>query len=213
MVGPDSEVMLVDDDPSVRRALTRLLRAAGFKVSSYASAEEYLDRYNPATPSCLILDLAMPGLGGLDLQSALVAREYAPPIIFLAGQATVPDSVQALKRGAYEFFTKPIEEQVLLEAVRRALEFDRSARRRKEELAQLMRRLSSLTPRESEVFKRVVAGKLNKQIAHELGTVEKTVKVHRGRVMDKLGARSLAELVAIAVRFGVCDAHWDSLTA
>ena len=213
MVGPDSEVMLVDDDPSVRRALTRLLRTAGFKVSSYASAEEYLDHYNPATPGCLILDLAMPGLGGLDLQSALVAREYAPPIIFLAGQATVPDSVQALKRGACEFFTKPIEEQVLLEAVLRALEFDQSARRKREELAQLMRRLSSLTPWEAEVFKRVVGGKLIKQIAHELGTVEKTVKVHRGRVMDKLGASSLAELVAIAVRFGICDAHWDSLSA
>lgn len=203
MTSPGSTVFVVDDDLSVRKALERVLRAAGLAVSPHASAQDYLERYDPNAPGCLVLDLAMPGFSGLDLQDALAARGSAPPIIFLTGRAAVPDSVRAMKHGAVEFLTKPVDERALIDAVRNALEKDRTDRLRRAELAEIQQRLATLTPRETEVLKYVVSGKLNKQIAAELGTVEKTIKVHRARVMEKMQVGSLAALVQLAARAGI----------
>jgi FixJ family two-component response regulator len=203
MSSPAPTIFVVDDDPSVRKGITRLLRAAGLDVSSYASAQEYLERYDPSAPGCLVLDLAMPGFSGLDLQEALAARGGAPPIIFLTGHADVPDSVQAMKRGAVEFLTKPVDEHMLIEAVRNAVAKDRVDRSKRAELAEIRKRLATLTPREVQVLRCVVAGKLNKHTATELGTVEKTVKVHRARIMKKMQIDSLAELVQLAARAGI----------
>jgi FixJ family two-component response regulator len=200
MTIPTATVYVVDDEPSVRKAIERLLRSAGLVVSTYASAHEYLERYDPNAPGCLVLDLAMPGLSGHDLQDALAARGGAPPIIFLTGHAGVPDSVRAMKRGAVEFLTKPVDDTTLIDAVMNAVEKDRIERSKRAERAEIRKRLASLTARESQVLHYVVAGKLNKQIAGELGTVEKTVKVHRARVMRKMQVRSLAELVQLAVQ-------------
>jgi len=200
---PGPVVFLVDDDPSVRKAIARLLRAAGLAVSTCASAQEYLEHRDPDVPGCLVLDLAMPGLSGLDLQQALAARGEAPPIIFLSGHADVPASVQAMKRGAIEFLTKPVDARALIDAVRNALEKDRIDRSANAELADIRKRLATLTPRESQVLGYVVAGKPNKQTGAALGTVEKTIKVHRARIMQKMQVQSLAELVQLAVRAGI----------
>lgn len=196
-------VFVVDDEASVRKAIERLLAASGLSVSTYASAQEYLDLFNPNAPGCLILDLAMPGTTGLELQQALVAMDATPPIIFLSGRAEIPDSVQAMKRGAVEFLTKPVDEARLIDSVRNALEVDRLERMNRAQLAALKKRLGTLTPRELEVLSHVVVGKANKLIAYELGTVEKTIKVHRARAMEKMQARSLAELVRLAVQVGI----------
>lgn len=203
MNSPAPTIFVIDDEPSVRKAIERVLRAAGLKVSTYARAQEYLERYDPHAPGCLVLDLAMPGLTGLELQQVLAARVGAPPIIFLTGRADVPDGVQAMKCGAVEFLTKPVDDRTLIEAVRSAVEKDRLDRSARAELAEIRKRLAMLTPRESQVLRYVVAGKLNKQTAAELGAVEKTIKVHRGRVMEKMQVQSLAELVRLTSRAGI----------
>jgi FixJ family two-component response regulator len=193
-------VFLVDDDPSVLRALTRLLQVAGHQVQAFRSPAEFLAAHDPAVPGCAVLDLAMPGLNGLDLQQALAASSCLRPVIFVSGRGDVPSSVQAMKAGAVDFLTKPVSEEDLLAAVRRALDRDRLMRQARAELAVIAERLSTLTPREREVLGLVVAGRLNKQIAAELGTVEKTIKVHRSRVMEKMCVRSVADLVRLAER-------------
>jgi len=196
-------VFVVDDDPSVRPAMDSLIRSVGLRVQSFGSAKEFLDCKRPDAPACLVLDVRMPGLSGLDLQRELAAAHIAIPIIFITGHADVPMSVQAMKAGAVEFLTKPFRDQQLLDAIQQAIEKDRTAHAEKTELAALRRRHDSLTPREREVMALVVSGLPNKQIAAELGTSEVTVKVHRGRVMEKMKAGSLAELVKVAVRLGL----------
>ena len=203
MSGPAPTAFVVDDERSPRKAIERVLRTAGLTVVSYASAQEYLDRYDPDAPGCLVLDLAMPGIGGLDLQDALVAKGGAPPIIFLTGRAEIADSVRAMKHGAVEFLTKPVEADTLINAVRSALEADRVARAARAKHAELRARLATLTAREAQVLDCVVVGMLNKQIAAKLGTVEKTIKVHRARAMEKMQAKSLAELVQLAAQAGI----------
>jgi FixJ family two-component response regulator len=196
-------VFVVDDDPDVRRALARLLRAAGCEVSAFGSAAEFLSAYDPEAPGCLILDVVMPGIDGLELQAALRAAACPLPIVFLSGSADIPMSVQAMKAGAVTFLTKPVEDSMLIAAVAEALKVDEVTRRAQSFDRPLQKRLSTLTPREREVLAHVVAGQLNKQIAADLGTAEKTVKVHRSRVMRKMGARSVAELVQLANRVGI----------
>ena len=193
-------VFVVDDQFSVRKAIERLLRSAGLAVATYASAEAFLAAFDPDQPGCVVLDLSMPGLSGLDVQDALATRGEALPIVFLTGHAEVPDGVQAMKRGAVDFLTKPVDDKTLLDTVRIALERDSLERRRRLLVADIRNRLSTLTPRESEVFHHVISGKLNKQTAFDLGTVEKTIKVHRARIMEKLQVRSVAELVRLAAQ-------------
>jgi len=200
---PAPVVFLVDDDPSVLKGLSRLLRSAALTPVAFSSPQEFLARCDPGMAGCLVLDLAMPGLDGLQLQGALVDKGCEIPIIFLTGHGDIPASVRAMKRGAADFLTKPVEGETLLSAVRLALEADRARRRARSESGELRRRLATLTPREREVLEHVVGGRLNKQIADDLGTAEKTIKVHRGRVMEKLGARSVADLVHLADRAGV----------
>ena len=201
LLGPT--VCVVDDYAPVRNSISRLLRAAGFTVVAFASAEEFLARHDPRAPGCLVLDLAMPALDGLELQRILTKRSSVLPIIFLTGQRDVPKTVQALKHGASDFLTKPVNDEDLLAAVRVAIEKDRVLRRDQAELSEVRARLATLTPREREVLEYVVAGKLNKQIAGELGTVEQTVKVHRAHVMQKMKVQSVAELVRLTQHCGI----------
>jgi FixJ family two-component response regulator len=196
-------VFLVDDDLSILRALTRLLRVGGHQVSAFRSPRDFLAQHDAAVPGCVVLDLAMPGLNGLELQAALAATGSQRPIVFISGHGDVPSSVRAMKAGAVDFLTKPVSQENLLAAIQRAIECDRVMRQTRAELQAIDERLNRLTPREREVFQHVVAGQLNKQIAVDLGTVEKTVKVHRSRVMEKMGVRSLADLVRIAERIGL----------
>lgn len=196
-------VFVVDDEAAVREALARLFRSAGLHVERFASADEFLAGFDPEKPGCLVLDLAMPDLNGVELQHALNAAGSVLPIIFLTGHATVPDSVRAMKQGAVDFLTKPAEDDELLESVRAALARDAETRVARTELAELRRRHATLTRREREVLRHVVSGQINKQVAHDLGTVEKTIKVHRARVMKKMRAGSLAELVRMAERLGI----------
>lgn len=203
MSDPAATVFVVDDEPSVRQALSRLFRLARLNVAAFESAQAFLEGHDPSTPGCLLLDLAMPGLSGLELQEALAGRGSRLPIIFLTGHGDLPSGVTAMKRGAVDFLTKPIDAADLMEAVRGAIEKDRSARRAHAELTEIQRRFATLTPREYEVLCHVVSGALNKQIAANLGTTEKTIKVHRSRVMEKAKVGSLAELVTLAVRAGI----------
>ena len=203
MTDPSPTVFVVDDYAPVRRSISRLLRAAGFAVAAFASAEEFLAQYDPQTLGCLVLDLTMPTLNGLELQRILAKAGSILPIIFLTGTADIPKSVQAMKQGASDFLTKPVNDEDLLAAVRVAIEKNRARRRDEEELSEIRARLATLTPREREVLEYVVAGKLNKQIAGELGTVEQTVKVHRAHVMQKMRVQSVAELVRLAERCGI----------
>ena len=196
-------VFIVDDDPSVLRGLSRLLRSAGWETATYTSPEEFVARHDPAAPGCLLLDVAMPGVDGLELQQQLADAGCPLPIVFITGHADVPMSVRAMRAGALNFLTKPIDDQELLKAIAEAVEKDRLARHAQADVAIIRERLATLTPREREVLDRVVAGKLNKQIAGELGIVEKTIKVHRAHVMEKMGARSLAELARMAERLGI----------
>jgi len=199
----DPTVFLVDDDEAVRASLARFLTASGLQVRSFSSAQEFLAEMDRDCPGCLLLDLRMPEIDGLELQEALSDGSSTYPIIFLTGHGSVPESVAAMKAGATDFFEKPAEPVELLAAVHRAIELDARQRKEQLELADLERRLDSLTPREREVFERVVEGRLNKQVAYELGVSEKTVKVHRGRVMEKMEAPSLAELARFAERLGI----------
>ena len=196
-------VFVVDDYAPGRRSISRLLRAAGFAVTAFASAEEFLAQYDPQTSGCLVLDLAMPAVSGLELQGILADRGSLLPIIFLTAYGDIPKSVQAMKLGASDFLTKPVNDEDLLAAVRVAIEKHRALRREQAELSEIRARLATLTPREREVLEYVVAGKLNKQIAGELGTVEQTVKIHRAHVMQKMKVQSVAELVRITERCGI----------
>jgi RNA polymerase sigma factor (sigma-70 family) len=188
-------VFVVDDDPSVRSSLKFLMSSVGLQVESFDSADALLQRKLPDAPSCLVLDVRLRGLSGLDFQSELAARNCHMPIIFITGHGDIPMSVRAMKAGAIEFLTKPFRDQDLLDAVRIALEKDRERCERKKEVSDLKERFNSLTPREQEVISMVVSGMLNKQIADQLGTAENTVKVHRSRAMEKMHAQSVAELV------------------
>jgi FixJ family two-component response regulator len=196
-------VFVVDDYAPGRRSISRLLRAAGFAVTAFASAQEFLAQYDPETPGCLVLDLAMPEVSGLELQGILADKGSLLPIIFLTAHGDIPKSVQAMKRGATDFLTKPVNDEDLLAAVRAAIEKHRALRREQTELSEIRARLATLTPREREVLEYVVAGKLNKQIAGELGTVEQTVKIHRAHVMQKMRVQSVAELVRLTQRCGI----------
>jgi FixJ family two-component response regulator len=188
-------ISVVDDDEFVRRALGRLLKAAGFAVQTFGSARDFFDQPIENAPGCIVVDLSMPGLGGLELQRALAESDDPRPVVFISGQGSIANSVDAMKAGAVDFLTKPIDETTLLGAVRFAIEKDRVAREMRAARAAIEARLATLTPREHDVLELVVAGRLNKQIGAELGTAEKTVKVHRARMMRKMQVDSLADLV------------------
>ena len=194
---------MVDDDPSVLRALARLLSSAGLEARGFPSPAAFLQAHDPATPGCLLLDLALPGLDGLEVQQVLATADCTRPIIFITGRGDIPATVRAMKGGAVDFLTKPVNDRDLLAAVQNAIEIDRLARLAQVEMDAMRQRFASLTPREREVLVHVVAGRLNKQIAADLGTVEKTIKVHRARIMEKMAVRSLADLVRVAERLGV----------
>jgi len=199
----DPMVFIVDDYAPGRKSISRLLHAAGFVVAAFASAQEFLSQYDPAECGCLVLDLAMPDVSGLELQSILAEKGSLLPIIFLTAHGDVSTSVQAMKHGAVDFLTKPVNDEDLLAAVCVAIEKDRVLRREQTELLEIRERLATLTRREREVLEYVVAGRLNKQIASDLGTVEQTVKVHRAHVMQKMKVHSVAELVRLTERCGI----------
>jgi FixJ family two-component response regulator len=199
----DKLVFVVDDDAPLRESLADLLCSIGLRVETFAAAQEFLQTKRPDVPSCLVLDVRLKGLSGLDLQKRLIAGDMEIPIIFITGHGDIPMAVQAMKAGAVEFLRKPFRDQDLLDAVQQALERDRKAREQRAEIAELRSRFHSLTPREREVMALVAAGLLNKQVAGELGTSEASVKVHRQHVMEKIGADSLAELVRIADKIGM----------
>jgi FixJ family two-component response regulator len=199
----DAIIAIVDDDPSVRKGLQRLIRSMGWKAESFASAQEFLARPRTEAPSCLVLDLQLPGLSGLDLQKQMAAAGLETPIVFLTGHGDIPASVQAMKAGAIEFLTKPVEEQDLLRAIQEAIERDRRTREEHAELRGLRERYESLTAREQEVMRQVISGLLNKQIAGDLQITEDTVKFHRGNIMRKMGADSLPDLVRMAENLGI----------
>jgi len=196
-------VFLVDDDAGVLKAVSRLLRGRGYEVRAYASSREFLADHDTALPGCAVLDVGMPGLDGLALQQALTADGAPRPVILITGKGDIPTSVRAMKAGAIDFLTKPASDEVLLEAITRAKSKDAESRKLFAEMAEINAKLATLTPREREVLGHVVAGRLNKQIAGDLGTVEKTIKVHRSRVMEKLGVRTVADLVRMAEKAGI----------
>jgi RNA polymerase sigma factor (sigma-70 family) len=196
-------VYVIDDDESVCRALGRLIRSVGLDVETFASARAFLERKPADRPACLVLDVRLPGASGLDLQASLGRAQEAMPIIFITGHGSVPMSVRAMKGGALDFLQKPFQDQELLDAVQRALARSRVVRVEESERAVVERRLATLTPRERQVLRLVVRGMLNKQIAAELGAAEKTVKVHRGRVMKKMQADSVAEIVRMVQKVGL----------
>jgi len=199
---PDPTVFVVDDDAAVRKAVSRLLRSAGLAVAVFASPREFLAQYDPATPGCLVLDVAMPGFSGLQLQTALGEKGCILPIIFLTGHGDVSKSVQAMKHGAFDFLTKPVNAKNLLPAIHAAIERDAVARQEQGRFSEICARLKTLTPREREVLEHVAAGQLNKQIAEDLGITEATIKMHRARVMAKMKVQSVAELARLVERCG-----------
>jgi FixJ family two-component response regulator len=203
MTAAEAVVFVVDDDVGTRESLKNLIRSVGVRAETFASAQDFLRSTRPDVPSCLVLDVRLPGLSGLDLQKRMAEVELSIPIVFISGHGDIPMSVQAMKAGAVEFLTKPFREQELLDAVQQALERDRNAREQRAEIAELRSRYRLLTPREREVMALVVTGLLNKQVAGELGTSEASVKVHRQHVMEKMRAGSLAALVRMADRVGV----------
>ncbi|MHC4696195.1 MAG: response regulator transcription factor [Planctomycetota bacterium] len=199
----EQTVFVVDDDPSIRRGLRRLIESVGLTVEEYATAEEFLTGYDAARSGCLVLDVRMPGLSGLDLQETLAAREITLPIVFITAYGDVPMTARAMKAGAVDFIPKPFNEQALLEAIHRATAQDAEHRREHARRTEVMHRVERLTPREREVLTAVVAGKPNKRIAAELGISEKTVKIHRAAGMGKMQADSLPELVVLAQMAGL----------
>jgi FixJ family two-component response regulator len=204
---PDKPVIfVVDDDHRVREALSRLLSSMGLQAITFGTASEFLEFEKPDAPACLILDLELPDISGLDLQKELAERD-APPIVFITGHGDIPSTVRAMKAGAIEFLSKPFGEQELLQAIDAGIAVDREARSRRSALAELQERYSLLTPREREVLTFVVAGFANKQTAGDLGIAENTIGVHRGQIMRKMGARSLAELVRMADKLGATRTH------
>lgn len=196
-------VFLIDDEPSVLKALARVIGATGFRTASFSSPQSFLEQYEPAARGCLVLDVSMPGFTGLELQQALIEKNCSLPIVFLTARGDIPTSVRAMKHGAVDFLTKPVDDNDLIAAVDRALDQEATDHVRRAQIAELQMRFSMLTSREQEVLGHVIAGRLNKQIAAVLGTTEKTVKVHRARVMEKMQAQSLAELVRLSGTAGI----------
>ena len=210
---PGGTVFLVDDDPGVLRALTRLLRASGREVRAFASQQEFLGQHDPSAPGCLVLDVAMPEKNGLELQQELAASGDERAVVFITGQGDISTSVRAMKAGAVDFLTKPFNDTELLQAVQAAMDRDARMRHDRAERREVERKLATLTLRERQVLEHVVAGQLNKHIAADLGTVEKTIKVHRGRIMQKMGAASLVELVRMTDLAGIRPAPAPPLTS
>ncbi len=196
-------VFIIDDDASVRKGLSRLLRSAGFAVEMFASAELFLEREHYEGIGCLVLDVRMPGISGIDLQDELSKADYSMPVVFITGHGTIPMGVQAVKKGAVDFLAKPFDDEELLQAVREAIVKDTQARAEHAAVLDIRGRLELLTPREYEILRYVITGMLNKQIAYALGISEKTVKVHRGRIMEKLSIDSVADLVRLAEKAGI----------
>jgi FixJ family two-component response regulator len=203
MTPAEPTVFVIDDDSSMRQALTALFQSVSLHVESFASAPEFLQRRLPDAPSCLVLDVRLPGIGGLDFQANLVAAGVLVPIIFITGHGDIPMAVRAMRAGAVEFLAKPFRDQDLLDAVQRALALDHARREEQSELRKLRARFDGLTPREQEVISLASTGLMNKQIAGELGVTEITVKVHRGNAMRKLGAKTLAEMLRMAQVLGL----------
>jgi RNA polymerase sigma factor (sigma-70 family) len=204
-------VHVIDDDASFRAAVERRLKLAGYDVETYSLAQQLLDRLPDAeTPGCILLDVQMPGLSGLELQSRLIERGSMLPIVFVTGYADTPTTVRAIKAGAEDFLTKPASSEQLIGAIERAMARHEAARHQRSEFDSLRRLVATLTPRERQVFNLIIRGKINKQIAHELGTTERTVKAHRHQVMEKMQVHSLAELVSNAERLGMLDPSRDS---
>lgn len=203
MTIPEATVFVVDDDSHVRGSLEQLIKSVGLNVHTFSSAQEFLDQDLPDTPSCLVLDIRMPSLSGLDLQDELVKRGLTTPVIFITGHGTVPMSVRAMKAGAVDFLQKPFEDQDLLDAIHRAIEQNKQTRLEQAEIGEIKRRVESLTPREYEVLVLVVAGMLNKQIAYDLKMSENTVKTHRAHIMQKMQVESLADLVRLTEKVGI----------
>lgn len=203
MTGFKPTVFVIDDDASIRKSLSRLLRSAGYTAETFSSAEEFLRREHYDGVGCILLDVRMPGLSGMDLQEELNKADYHMPIVFVTGHGDILMSVEAMKKGAVDFLTKPFDDEHLLQALGAAIKKDRDGRAEYAEVHEIRRRIELLTPREDEIFRYVITGMLNKQIAFELGIAEKTVKVHRGRVMEKLGVDSVAEIVRLAEKAGI----------
>jgi len=200
MLEPKPTIYVVDDDPSVRDSMELMLKSVGFNVKTLGSAQDFLKADLQEDLGCLVLDVRMPGMSGLDLQEKLVSSKALLPVVFITGHGTVPMSVRAMKAGAVDFLQKPFEEQDLLDAINRAVARQRERKSKKDEVEKLKRRLKALTPREHEVFSLLVTGMANKEIAYELGTSERTIKAHRARIMEKMNAGSLADLVRFAER-------------
>jgi FixJ family two-component response regulator len=203
MAEKNTVVFVIDDDPSVRKSLSRLLRSVGHSVETFSSAEEFLAREHFDGIGCILLDVQMPGLSGMDLQAELSKAETSMPIVFITGHGDIPMSVEAMRKGAVHFLIKPFDDNDLLAAVREAIEKDRKAKAEQAEIQDIRQRMNLLTPRENEILRYVIAGVLNKQIAFKLNIAEKTVKIHRGRVMEKLCVDSVAELVRLAEKAGI----------
>jgi FixJ family two-component response regulator len=213
MDGSLATIFIVDDDADVCRAMSRLLRSAGYSTRTFSSTSDFFAQYDPEPPGCILLDLTMPEHDGLEVQAMLASAGSKRPVIFLTGNGSIPATVSAIRAGAINFLTKPVTEPRLFEAVEEALRVDARQRSMGRQHMMLKERLESLTPRERQVLEQVIRGRLNKQVAADLGTVEKTIKVHRARVMRKMGARSLAELVQLATTAGLLGRQAGPVTA